>query len=103
MKKLIEAILQSKIGKAVLSLILLRFLAFLKDRGAAVHGGAGVYIVKFIDDLEPTLLGDFLDSHDPAEVHQTLTDNGVKDDTKKKGFLSGLLGSDDSTDTEETA
>lgn len=103
MKKLIQAILKSGVGKAVLSLILKRFLDLLKDRAAATHGSLGVELVSFLNRFEDTLIPDFLETHDPETVHAELVDNGVKDDTKKKGFLSGILGSGDDDDDEKTA
>lgn len=93
MKKLIEAILHSKVGKAVLALILGRFLNLLKDRALAQHGSEGVYIHAFLNRFEDSLIPDFIETHEVESMHQELTDNGVKDDTGKKGgFLASVFG-----------
>lgn len=102
MKKLINAILKSQVGKAVLALILKRFLDLLKDRAAAQHGSEGVLLVAFLNRFEDTFIPDFLETHEVDTVHQELVDNGVKDDTKKKGFLSGIFG-DGETSEDTTA
>lgn len=100
MKKLLLAILKSKIGKAVLGLLLKRLLDRLLERAYAVHGPEGVYISQWLLKLEPEFINILIGDQDPVEVHQTLhhlendPDNvaELKDIQKTDGLLKSIFG-----------
>lgn len=82
MKKIIGWILNTKVGKSILSLIIQNFLEYLKTRAATVHGSIGVILVDFFSKLEASFISDFIDTHTVDGLHAQATGNGMTDDNQ---------------------
>lgn len=98
MKKLIQALLNTKIGRVVLGYFLHAFIIHLEQLVIkSVHGGEGVQIIQWLNRIkqEATLIPDFVAAHDADLVHATIGHKENEEQNKEEhiGWFKKLFGS----------
>lgn len=100
MKNIINSLLHTKVGHAVLAFFLNQFLKHLIDRAIRTHGSSGVILHDFLSKQETSMVRDFIDSHEVDQVTEHLVGDGVKDESKVKRFFKDLINPNESHDNE---